>query len=418
MSLNLILFYLIASAILYLEPVSIGGGLTFGIAWKLILMLFLLFPVLYKVLKNRHIELFTLFAMLLAFKILVSYSSLEYLPHTITLFTKEMMFPLLYLFFLQKIEKKETLIFMVKHLSILIILIFVPYVLGILTPMEKGYDLAEFGHVGEYGLIGPFIKPHSAAITLAFAMVVVTTHIRKNNHLIENLFYLTLLALGFYELFLTYVRTGLAIYFVVLLYIYLREISIKKILLMAFSSVVIAGAGFYFYQTNDVIKMRLQDKNKYNSSGGNGSGRLLFWSNAIDNWLTDEPIVLYIGLGFDYAEQKMYEDVGLHIFAHNRFIQVLQQEGLIGFFFFISYLFLIYRFMQRYKKSEYYPTANAIYISLLIEMLFQGGFFFPLILFLAAYLVVLKKDAEEKNLVMVSTEQKSNHINYNYAKAY
>ena len=73
--------------------------------------------------------------------------------------------------------------------------------------------------------------------------------------------------------------------------------------------------------------------------------------------------------------------------------------------------------MQRYKKSEYYPTASAIYISLLIEMLFQGGFFFPLILFLAAYLVVLKKDTEEKELVMVSTI-KNHHINYNYAKAY
>jgi hypothetical protein len=398
MSIKLIFFYLIVTTILYLEPIEVAGGLTFGIVWKLLLLLVLFLPVMYQVLKERVIEMFIFFSILLSFKILISYTSMDYFPHTITLFTKEMMFPLLYLFFIQKIEKKETLIFMTKHLSIIIILFFLPYMLGILQPFEKGYDLAEFGLEGQYGLIGPFIKPHSASITLAFAMIMITTQINRENSLIKNLFYVGLILLGLYELILTYVRTGFTIYIVVLLYLYFRNINMKKIILMILTSFAIFGAGLYMYHTNEVIKMRVDDKNKYNSSGGNGSGRFLFWKNAIDNWWNDEPSVIYIGLGYDYGREKMYEDVGMLIFAHNRFIQVLQQEGLIGFSFFFSYLFFIYRFMSRYKESQYYATTNGIFIALLVEMMFQGGFFFPLVFYLSCYLVILKKDYEEKAL--------------------
>ena len=54
MSFNLILFYLIASTILYLEPIAVIGELTFGIVWKLILMLVLFFPVIYHILKEKY----------------------------------------------------------------------------------------------------------------------------------------------------------------------------------------------------------------------------------------------------------------------------------------------------------------------------------------------------------------------------
>jgi len=395
MNLNIIFFYLIVSAILYLEPVEMIAGFTFGIVWKLILMFFLFFPVFFKVLKEKQIEMFAFFSILLSFKILVSYTSLDYFSHTLTLFTKEMMFPLLYLFFIQRIEKKENLIFLVKHFSIIIILSFLPYMLGILEPFAHGYDLAEFGHSGEYGLIGVFIKPHSAAITLAFAMVIVTTHIKKENGNFENIFYIGLLLFGFYASILTYVRTGLTMYVLVIFYLYLRNINIKKIVLLAITSLFIFGIGTYMYQTNEIIQMRLNDKNKYNSNGGNGSGRLNFWKNAIENWADDEPSVIYIGLGYDYALEKMNEDVGQFIFAHNQYVQTLQQEGLIGLSFFLITLFYIYRFISKYRESQYYVTANAIFIALLIEYMFQGGFFFPMVLFLSAYLVIIKKDVEE-----------------------
>jgi O-antigen ligase len=282
------------------------------------------------------------------------------------------------------------------HFSIVIILSFVPYMLGILEPFAKGYDLAEFGHIGQYGLIGPFIKPHSGSITLALAMIMITTYIRKENRMGENLFYIALLTLGFYELVSTYVRTGLAIYIISLLYLYLNRINMKKIILIIATSSLLFGVGVYLYHTNDVIRMRIDDKNKYNSSAGSGSGRLVFWENAIENWLDDDDSVILIGLGYDYSREKMYKDTGMLIFAHNRFLQVLQQEGLIGFGLFLTYIFLVYRFILQHRNSKYYTATNAIFIGILIEMMLQGGFFFNIVLYLSAYLVVLKKDYEEK----------------------
>ena len=398
MNIKLILFYFISFLILYLEPIEVVGGLTFGIIWKLVLMVFLFFPVVHAVLRDKHIEYFAFFAILLAFKILISYTSMDYFVHTLTLFTKAMMFPLLYLYFNEKIKKNETLIFMVKHFSILIILSLLPYMFGLLEPFAKGYDLAEFGHVGEYGLIGPFIKPHSASITIAFAMIIVTTHIQKGNKFSLNLFYIGLVLLGFYELIETYVRTGIAIYSIALAYIYLKDISLKKIFLIILTSIMFLGVATYLYQTNEIVQMRIDDKNKYSkgSEGSGGSGRFIFWKNAIENWLDDEPSVIYIGLGYDYAREKMYEDVGLLIFAHNHFIQMLQQEGLIGFTLFMIHIFLIYRFILRNKQSKYHTATNAIFIAILVEMMFQGGFFFNLVLYLSAYLVVLKRDTSLK----------------------
>jgi len=398
---KLVSFYIVSFLILYMEPIEIAGGLTFGIIWKLILMLFLFFPVLYNILRDKRMEMLAIFSILFALKLLLSYTSMDAIMKTMTLLTKEMMFPLLFLYFTIKVKKSETLIFIVKHFSIVIILSFVPYMLGILEPFAEGYDLAEFGHIGQYGLIGPFIKPHSGAITLSLSMIMVTTYVKKENSLNENIIYIAFLILGFYELINTYVRTGIMIYMVSLLYMYLKDIDFKKIVLLIMTAFTIFGVGVYMYQTNDVFRMRFEDKNKYNGDkgGSGGSGRLIFWKNAVENWLDDDDSVILIGLGYDYSREKMYHDTGMLIFAHNRFLQVLQQEGLIGFGLFLTYLILVYQFILRYKDSQYYTATNAIFIGILIEMMFQGGFFFNIVLYLSAYLVILKKDYENNQIV-------------------
>jgi hypothetical protein len=397
--LKLILFYTFGFIILYLEPLAIGG-ITFGILWKLILMIILFIPIIYKTLQIRYIEMFAFISILFAFKTLLNYSSMDYLIPTLTIFFKALMFPMLYLFFVDKLQK-TTLIFLAKHFSILIILIFVPYLLNILQPSSLGYALGAYGVEGEYGLIGPFINPHSASVSLAFAMIIITSHIKKENKKVQNFFYIALLILGFYELLATYVRTGLTIYLLVLLYLYLQNISIKRILIILFSIGFLGAGSAYLIATNDIVKMRFEDKNKYDTKGDIGSGRVIFWKTAIDSWLNDDPSVIFIGLGEEYGKDKMEKVTGMRIFAHNQFIQMLQQEGLIGFILFLSFLFLIHGFLSRHKTSQYYFTAKIIFIAMLLEMMFQGGFYFNMILFLSIYLALLKieyLENIEKNL--------------------
>ena len=389
--LKYISFYLIGFVILYLEPIEIGGGLTFGITWKIILVFFIFFPILYNILEFRTIELFALIYILFAIKTLINYSSFSYPISTLTIFLKVLMFPLLYLYFITKV-KPTTLLFLAKHFSIVIILSFLPYIFGVLTPFGEGYDLSSFGLENSFGLVGPFLNPHSASLSLAFAMIVVTSNINRDNSNIENIFYIALIILGFYEILNTYVRTGLTVYILVLLYLYLREINIKKIFLLFMTTLVLTGGAIYLYNTNDIVRMRMEDRTKYNDGGEAGSGRFEFWRDAVENWADDDMSVIFIGLGQEYAKDKMLEDTGLRIFAHNEFFQTLQQEGLIGFGLFWTALFSVLLFMFRYKSSIYYSTTMAIFIGMIVMMSFQGGFYFNIIFFLSVYLALLHYD--------------------------
>ena len=393
-NIKLILFYIVGFVVLYLEPIKMGG-LTFGIIWKLILMFVIFLPILYSTLQSKYMEMFAFFAILFSFKILLSYSAMDYLMETLTVFFKALMFPILYLYFINKF-KKPTLIFLAKHFSIIIILIFIPYILGVLEPFAKGYALEAYGLEGQYGLIGPFIKPHATSISISFAMIVITSHIKKENTPIENLFYIALLLLGFYELLATYVRTGLVIYLIILFYIYIQNINIKKIILIVLTITTLGAGTLYLVATNEVVQMRLKDQNKYDKSGDVGSGRVIFWKTAVQSWLNDETSVIFIGLGEEYGKDKMERATGMRIFAHNEFFQILQQEGLIGFILFIAHLYLIYRFIKEHKSSPHYQDTRLLFIAVLLEMMLQGGFYFNMILFLSIYLALLKIDHREE----------------------
>jgi O-antigen ligase len=388
MTLKLILFYTIGFIILYLEPIPIAG-MTFGILWKLILIFLLFIPIIYKIFKEKYMEMFAFITIIFAFKTLISYSSMDYIMNTITIFTKTLMLPILYLFFILKL-KEGTLKFLAKHFSILIIISFLPYMLGILTPLGLGYDLSPFGLDGQYGLVGPFLNPHSASISVAFSMIVITGQISRENRQLENLFYVSLIVLGFYELIGTYVRTGIAVYLVALAFLYLQNINLKKILLLVMTGVVLATGSIYLLNTSEVAQMRFQDKNKYMTESDVGSGRFQFWQASVENWLDDDTSVIFIGLGEEYAKDKMLEDVGMRIFAHNDFFQTLQQEGLIGMALFLASLFLMHAFMKRNKSSIYYPTAQALFLGMLSMMMLQGGFYFNIVFFLSIYFALLK----------------------------
>jgi len=392
MNLNSILFYIIAFVILYLEPIAIGG-VTFGVLWKIIAIFILALPILYNAFKSKEIELFAFLYLLFALKIFFSYSSMDYIVQTVTFAIKVSMFPILYLFFSR--VKKETIAFLVKHYAIVIITSFIPYMLGVLEPLGEGYDLAPYGLEGQYGLVGPFLNPHSASISLAFSMIVITLLIKPENRLRTNLFYIFLIILAFYELIDTYVRTGLAIYIFALAYLFLQNLNMKKILLIIASLSVMSGAFMYILATSEVAKMRFEDRNKYVKHDEVGSGRLTYWKSAVENWSNDEDIVIFIGLGEMYAEEKMERAVGLKIFAHNEFFQMLQQEGLIGFGLFLSCLITVFRYIKRYKASPYYRNSMAIFIGMLTMMMFQGGFYFNIVLFLSIYLAIQKQDVWE-----------------------
>jgi Ni,Fe-hydrogenase I cytochrome b subunit len=110
----------------------------------------------------------------------------------------------------------------------------------------------------------------------------------------------------------------------------------------------------------------------------------------------DDLSVIFIGLGEEYANQKMEDSIGERLFAHSEFFQILQQEGLIGLTLLLSILFSLRFFIYQHKNSIYYSTAFAIFIGIVVEMTFQGGFYFNVVFLFSIYLALLKQ--EEKRI--------------------
>lgn len=390
-----VLFYLFSFLLLYSEPITIGG-IKIGILWKIVLLAAILIPISTYILKTKQIEAFVLFALLFSLKILFSISSFEDINHTIGMIAKSLLFPLLFLFFTIKLNTIQ-LKYIAKHFSILIILSFVPFMLGILDPMSEGYKLESYGFKDSFGLIGVFQKPHAASMSLAFPLIVIYYFFQNDKNKFMKFIYLGLLGLGIYELVLTYVRTGLLMVLIGIFYLWIKEKGGKKYVTAIIIALPIGFMFFYMYTTNPVFKMRIHDENIYHKKTEKietdriGSGRLRYAKAAINNWYDEGFASHAIGLGMGLGLDKMEKAVGMKIFAHNQYIQVLQQEGIIGALLFLLYLYSLLKYILRRKTNKYYFISMALFLAYIVEMAVQGGVLFSMALLMAIPLALMKK---------------------------
>ena len=292
---KLIIIYTLTFLLLYIEPKNIGP-ISISILWKIILMSYILFIITYKITKVKKIDTFIFFYFLLAIKGFFSISSLEYISATIEIFIKNLFFVGLYIYFIYFISQKN-LILLGKYFAILVIISFIPFILDILQPLSKGYGLYRFGEEDEFGLIGVFQKVHAASITLGFSMTIVFYHLLEETSKKVKLIYSLLLILGLYTLVFTYVRTGIVIFLVGFIYLYIKSNIRYKYSKLLLITIIISIFAAYLYTNNKVIQMRTADKTIYNNDGAIGSGRFKYAYHAIDNWYSEGFSSIFIGLG-------------------------------------------------------------------------------------------------------------------------
>ncbi len=148
--------------------------------------------------------------------------------------------------------------------------------------------------------------------------------------------------------------------------------------------------------------MRLNDENEYSRKSGQvreiGSGRPTIAKAALKNWYEEGFVGHTIGLGYMYGITKMDKAGVGKIFAHNGFIQILQQEGLIGIILFFLFLYSLLKYILRFKSNKYYTISMALFLAYIMEKLLQGNFVFALVLLLAIFLALMKKQNLYLNL--------------------
>lgn len=386
--------YTLLFFLFYLEPIQIAG-IKFAILWKLPLVGLLALYSFFTISKKWTIPIFVFLGLLLSFKYFFSLSSFQYMSTTIGEFTKFSIFFFLFLFFQKKYEK-ETLIKMGNHLSIFVIISFIPFMLGLLKPLGKGIDVSVYGEVGGSSLTGIFQNPHSAGIILAFSLLIPFYNLLNDENRKMQLFLFLIVFLGLIELSLIMVRTSLVMFIIGALYISFRYFKLKHYILL----ILILFVGFSYLSTSykqspllQSMMVRLQGDTKFKQQKTAGSGRLLFSKVAIESWQSEGPMGVIFGLGMELGKDKMQDAIGMRIFAHNGFTQMLQSEGLIGIILFLSFLLFLLKYILMYRESEYYRLAVALYIAYIISVLFQGGNYFLLYVLFSIYLAVISKSS-------------------------
>lgn len=376
---NHLFYFILFFTLFYIEILSIGG-VKIAVIWKLPFVVFMIVYIFLDKIENNT-KKFVFWGYLYSFKNFFSLSSFSNIIPSLTEVTKSIYIVLIFHFLITlKKNRNIDLYKIVFYLSLYIILSCVPFLLNLIKPLGNGYDLSIFG-LEATGFVGIFQVASSAAVTISFAIIVLIYHL-TNEELNRNqkILLLLVILLGIWVEIQTYARTGFAILFVAGSYLIFYKKSFSFYLRLIIPMAVIVFGVISYYNSSKAFQMRISGTNMYlqksNTETDGGSGRLKFASHAIDNWSESGIAGQWLGLGTELAKDMMKEDVGLRIYAHNGFVDVLQFNGLIGTLIFILFIFYLIRFILTNRSHKYYKLNLSILFGYIISMLLQGEHYF------------------------------------------
>ena len=246
--------------------------------------------------------------------------------------------------------------------------------LWVFNLVDSSTNQFNLGALGK-SFTGSFGVPHLTSISLAFVFIyLLYSKIRYKRSLLT---FTVILALW------TWVRTGLLIITVSLIFRYRKRLFQLNILL----SVLLFTAfsfGVYSLLPNDIqlsIYNRLFDIN-YNGEQIVGSGRLIFFKNSLEVWAKEDLYAIFFGGGSLPMVNKNLADTGYGVYAHNEYLTMLAQNGIVGF----TTIVLLTRALFVQAKSQNNEFLLCVLWAWTALNLVQGGIWFmPEILIAIAY---------------------------------
>lgn len=393
-----ILYFSIFFIIFYVEILKFAG-IKIAILWKLILIVYI-FLYIFRDNSKQTIKNFVFFGYLYSLKNFITISSFTNLIPALTEAIKSSYIVLLFHFFILLNKHRNINIYsLLVYISTYIILSSIPFLLNIIAPLGNGYNLDIFG-IDAHGFVGIFQVASSAAITIAFAIIILIYHLIHVAQGRNKIFFFLLIILGLWIEIQTYARTGFAVVFVGGGFLLLYKKSFKFYLKLLVPLTALFFILIYYYNSSKVLQMRMAGTNIYMKKSKTetygGSGRLVFGYYAIDNWYSTDFAGIFIGLGTELAKDMMKEDVGLRIYAHNGYIDVLQFNGIIGAMIYLFFLFFLIKYIFDNRFNKYYKLTIAVLFGYLISMLFQGEHYFLADFIFALTLSLLNSNQEIK----------------------
>lgn len=239
------------------------------------------------------------------------------------------------------IEEIESCFYDASKIFILISLLM--YMIGYFI-ISGAYS--DYEHVRVYGvlvergmprLIGPLLDPN--ILSMYTSVLFYYLLFKNNKNHIDNIY----LILTIVTIFLSLSRGGilaiiipLSLYIIYrfLIFLYLMRIRHKFYFKLMLIVVIVFIVSYYLISTGEFSAFL----EKRVSSVSNASGRFEIWSNLIQLWI-DNPLFGIGWYNFLYYNAEVFEGTN---YAHNTFLEVLVETGLVGFFIYIAFHFVIF----------------------------------------------------------------------------
>jgi hypothetical protein len=269
------------------------------------------------------------------------------------------------------------------YFSSFFILSFVPYQIGLLSSLGSAYELLSYGS-DDKGLVGPFSTPHAASTVLATSLLIVVFFWLSNAY--NKWFLSVLFTLGFYFLFLTYVRLGMAMFAIGLLPIawFFGKQSLVKFLRLAivlsFSTLFI----FSWVLSNETMVSRITGERVINRISGDksessetesfeqlGSSRGMIYLASLQIYAEANIAEKIIGVGKSEAKRRMAGIYGDPVITHNGFLQLLLNNGVLGLLIFLSFIRNIYKLQKGMHQLDSRILIQSLLLAYMTMTFFQ-----------------------------------------------
>lgn len=359
----------LTEAILYLVPTV--GSITLLVKVPLIIVMGLI-TIRYMVFKHFYKHKYILFLAVIFLFSLLQFSFSQF-PYESFVKSVKLGFFLLaitsFSFMLERgiIRPKE-----LKQLLIVALTIFIPV----------GFYMALFPANDDLGQVGP---AYSLLWAIFFGVVLVD---KKDYYLIA------LIALAVVSVFLIFKRgvlvcisVSLAMY----LFLYLKQRLTVKRLILFFGAPFGLLVPFMYsvFLRDDFIQGRLMDVS--------GGGRDLLFLVVFSEWIESSPLELIFGHGGLAVEVLTGELIGIRegskfgLQAHNDWLTLGFEQGLIGLFLFLGFHWALFRSITsiRHFRPNLYNKFMAIYVALVAVSFFSEILFTAQYAFLAFFIAVV-----------------------------
>lgn len=389
-----ILWFIPFFLLFYSEGLALGG-MTVSQLWKLPLTAFLV----YYVFQYRHkaTPIWTQIQYWSAIKCLFNAGFIGDLMTNIQYGIKFLLLPLLYSSFTtlkRKKSKYEAFLLLICHYFILTNILFF---LGLKT-LNTGVD---YGNFTAYS--GIFQNQHAMSVIMAICIAVILHFFKQGYYktFYSKLYNIILILVASYAMYLGFARTGwlMCVLAVVILF-WPKTLSAKQwggVVLLCIGILV----GFvYLMETNQNFHDRIVGNDLVTHEKINiDSGRSEYTAIALQRYTDGSLFELVMGMSTKSEVEAIYKKTGMHIGAHNGFVDMLARNGMVGLFMMLAFLISMFCFIKKRKDCQTFRLALAMWMMNLSFQITQGGQMFHSDLLFALIFCILELEYTEKKQI-------------------